>query len=100
MGTGTAEDIRAFLMTDEFVEDPYPAYTELLESSPLFWGTPRDLLVSARQLCQKVLARAEGPTAVRELLRRLPNLRNAGKAKRDGLYRLRGLAALPVVWAA
>jgi hypothetical protein len=46
-----------------------------------------------------VLGRAEGPTAVRELLRRLPHLRNAGRAKRDGLYRLRGLAALPVVWA-
>jgi len=27
-----------------------------------------------------------------------PNLRKAGPARRDGLYRLRGLASLPVAW--
>jgi cytochrome P450 len=46
------------------------------------------------------LARAEGQVAIRELLRRLPGLRLAGPAERDGLYRLRGLAKLPVAWTA
>jgi cytochrome P450 len=44
------------------------------------------------------LARAEGVTAVRELIRRLPDLHLDGPAVRDGLYRLRGLAELPVAW--
>ncbi|MEU8803243.1 cytochrome P450 [Spirillospora sp. NPDC048819] len=44
------------------------------------------------------LARAEGRTAVRELLSRLDGLRLDGDSDHDGLYRLRGLADLPVAW--
>lgn len=44
------------------------------------------------------LARAEGQIAFRELVKRMPSLRAAGDAKSDGLYRLRGLASLPLEW--
>jgi cytochrome P450 len=46
------------------------------------------------------LARAEGQIAIGELLRRLPGLRLSGPPERDDLYRLRGLAKLPVAWTA
>jgi len=46
------------------------------------------------------LARAEGTIAIGEMLRRMPGLRATGIGQQDGLYRLRGLASLPVAWSA